>query len=105
MSESERGRKLLGLLGLAMRSGTLAVGTTAVKQMVSRGKNPILILARDAGDGQLIRIRRLEPVAGIVDDVLDRADLAAALGRNDLVVVGVADPGFVHGIRKIITGS
>jgi ribosomal protein L7Ae-like RNA K-turn-binding protein len=106
VSVDARQEKLLGMLGLAMRAGKIAVGATAVKQMAARSQRPVLlILARDAGEGQAKRFHRMENIAAVVDDVVDREGLSAALGRNDLAVVAVDDTGFVRGIRKIITGS
>lgn len=93
--------RLLALLGLAMRAGKLQVGFSAVEQAVHRGKVPLVVLASDMGASQRTRALRLEPVKGFVTDAVTGADLAAALGRNKLVIVGVCDPGFVDGIRKL----
>ena len=95
---ARRAERLLGLLGLARRAGKLAVGFSAVEQLVKRGERPLVIVARDAGAGQRARIGRWEPVRGLVDDAVDAADLAEALGRGKLSVVGLTDPGFVQGI-------
>ena len=97
----ERAERLVALLGLARRAGKLAMGYTAVGQLVRRGERPLVIVAIDAGAGQRGRIARWTPVRGLVDDVLTADDLAAALGREKLSVVGVSDPGFVAGIAKI----
>jgi ribosomal protein L7Ae-like RNA K-turn-binding protein len=97
----ERAQRLVALLGLARRAGKLAMGYTAVGQLVRRGERPLVIVAVDAGAGQRGRIARWTPVRGLVDDVLTADDLAAALGREKLSVVGVSDPGFVAGIAKI----
>jgi ribosomal protein L7Ae-like RNA K-turn-binding protein len=94
-------RKLLGLLGLANRAGKLAVGFSAVEKMVRRGQRPLVVTAQGVGTAQLEKIKRWDPVAGLILDALDAASLAAALGRDKLVVVGVADPGFIKGIRKL----
>lgn len=93
--------RLLALLGLALRAGKLQVGFSAVEQAVHRGKEPLVILAADMGPSQRTRALRFEPVRGFVTDVVTGADLAAALGRNKLVIVSVYDPGFVDGIRKL----
>lgn len=93
--------RLLALLGLAMRAGKLLVGFSAVEQAVHRGKEPLVVLASDMGASQRTRALRLEPVKGFVTGVVTGADLAAAMGRNKLVIVGVSDPGFVDGIRKL----
>jgi ribosomal protein L7Ae-like RNA K-turn-binding protein len=97
----ERAERLVALLGLARRAGKLAMGYTAVAQLVRRGERPLVIVAADAGAGQRGRIARWTPVRGLVDNVLTAEDLAAALGREKLSVVGVSDPGFVAGIAKI----
>lgn len=93
--------RLLALLGLALRAGKLQVGFSAVEQAVHRGKEPLVVVAKDMGASQRTRALRLEPVKGFVTDVVSGADLAAALGRNKLVIVSVSDPGFVDGIRKL----
>jgi len=90
--------KALGLLGLARRSGKLAVGASAVEQMVHRGKRPVVIVARDAGESQRRRMLALRPVRGFVADSFDRETLAQRFGRGELVVVAVSEPGFVSGL-------
>jgi ribosomal protein L7Ae-like RNA K-turn-binding protein len=97
--------KLLGLLGLARRAGRLAVGFSAVEQMVRRGEAPLVVVATDAGASQLGKIRRWDNLRGLVDDALTAAELARAMGRDKLVVVGVSDPGFIKGIQKLVVGG
>ena len=101
--ESTRGQedKLLGLLGLARRAGRLGMGVSAVEKMVVKGENPLVITSSDIGDSLKERVSRWEPVRGIVADVLTGEDMARALGREKLAVVGVSDSGFVKGIRKL----
>jgi len=101
MSDAADPARLLALLGLALRAGKLLVGYSAVEQAVRRGKEPLVVLATDMGASQRTRALRLQPVKGFVTGVVTGADLAAALGRNKLVIVGVSDPGFVAGIRKL----
>jgi hypothetical protein len=96
-----RADKLLNLLGLARRAGRLAVGFSAVEKLVRRGERPLVIVAKDIGSSQRAKVARWEPVAGFVDDILTSDDLAARLGREKLVVVGVSDPGFIKGIAKL----
>ena len=93
--------KLLRLLGLARRAGRLGMGFSAVEKMVGKGENPLVITAVDLGDSLKGKVSRWQPVRGIVADVLTGEDLARALGRDKLAVVGVSDSGFVKGIRKL----
>lgn len=104
MAEHGSAEKLLGLLGLARRAGKLAVGFRAVEQLVRRGDRPLVIVARDAGAAQKGKIAGWSPLRGLIDDVLDREPLAQAMGRDQLVVVGLTDPGFIKGIRRELEG-
>jgi ribosomal protein L7Ae-like RNA K-turn-binding protein len=104
MSEVDT-QKLLALLGLANRAGKLAVGFSAVEKMVRRGQRPLVILASDIGASQMSKVQRWDDgagtVAGIMREAVSQEDLARALGREKLVVVGVSDIGFVKGIEKL----
>jgi len=97
----EMADKLLGLLGLARKAGKLGLGFSAVEKMVAKGENPLVITAVDIGDSLKGKVSRWQPVRGVVADVLSGEDLARALGRDKLAVVGVSDSGFVKGIRKL----
>lgn len=105
MVQHASAEKLLGLLGLARRAGKLAVGFRAVEQLVRRGDKPLVIVARDAGTAQKGKISGWSPLRGLVDDVLDRGPLAQAMGRDQLVVVGLTDAGFIKGIRRELEES
>ena len=72
-----------------------------MEKMVAKGENPLVITSSDIGDSLKGRVSRWEPVRGIVADVLTGEDMARALGREKLAVVGVSDSGFVKGIRKL----
>ena len=98
---AENKEKLIGLLGLARKAGVLAVGFTAVEKLVKRGQRPLVVLATDVGASQRGKITRWEPVRGFLVDVLTSKEMAEAFGRDKLVVVGLSDPGFVHGIAKL----
>ncbi len=94
-------RRLLGLLGLAQRAGRLAVGISAVESMVRRGPRPLVVIARGAGESQLRKVRKLQPVLAVLENEVDREELARCLGRRELSVVAVNDSGFVKGLRKL----
>lgn len=95
--------RLLGLLGLAQRAGKLALGASAVAQMIARPRPTLLIVARDAGPGAK-KLMRLVPGERVVDGIVDRAELARAFGREDLTVAAVQESGFVRGILELVAG-
>ena len=94
--------KLLALLGLARRAGQLAVGFSAVEQLVRRPGNTLVVAATDMGASQKSKVNRFENLSGLVDDVLTGQQMAEAFGRDKLVIVGLSDPGFIKGIKKLI---
>ncbi len=101
MTADSAAERLLGLLGLARRAGQLAVGETAIEKLVVRGKRPLIIIADGCGNSLRNKVLHLQPVRGFLLGAVDRHQLAKAVGRQELAVVGVADPGFVSGIEKL----
>jgi ribosomal protein L7Ae-like RNA K-turn-binding protein len=99
------GQKLLALLGFARRAGKLTIGFTAVEKCVRREEKPMVIVASDIGASQMGKVSRWEPLSGLITDVLTGEDLAQAMGREKLSVVGVVDSGFIKGIRKLVAGG
>jgi len=97
----ENAKKVLALLGLALRAGQLALGFSAVEKLVRRGQKPLVIIATDVGASQRGKMENWTPVRGVLDDVLTGDEMAQAFGRNKLSVVGLSDPGFVKGIEKL----
>jgi len=97
----ENAQKVIGLLGLALRAGKLALGFSAVEKLVRRGEKPLVIVATDVGAASRGKIENWSPVRGLLDDVLTGDEMAQAFGRNKLSVVGLKDPGFVKGIEKL----
>ena len=94
--------KLLGLLGLARRAGKLTMGFNGVDQLVRRGQNPFVIVAKDAGPSQKNKFLGWQPVRGFLGDLLTAEEMARTLGREKLVVVGLCDRGFIKGIQKML---
>ncbi|MCP4293204.1 MAG: hypothetical protein GY780_15375 [bacterium] len=94
--------KLLALLGLARRAGKLSMGFNAVEQLSRKPAKVLLITASDMGGAQKSKALRFENLAGVLDDALDSKQLAEAFGRNKLAIIGLSDPGFIKGIKKLI---
>ncbi len=94
--------KLLALLGLARRAGRLAMGFSAVEQLVRKRGRVLVIAAADMGAAQKSKVERFENLAGLIDDALTSEQLAEAFGRNKLAIIGLSDPGFIKGIKKLI---
>ena len=91
---SGQDRDLLQLVGLARRAGFAVVGTQAVRDAARRGELSVVVVAEDATENARRRIRgmmersELQVVAGGT-----RSSLGQAVGRSEVVVVGIRDRG------------
>jgi ribosomal protein L7Ae-like RNA K-turn-binding protein len=94
--------KMLALLGLARRAGRLAIGFSAVEQLVRQPRKVLIVAASDMGASQKSKVLRFENLAALIDDALTSEQLAEAFGRNKLAIIGLSDSGFVKGIKKLI---
>ncbi len=90
--EAGLARQALSALGLARRSGDVAVGFEKARALLAEGAGGVLINAADGGeDGR----RKLKSVAGdaAVVEAFAEAELAAALGRDEPTVHAVIRKG------------
>lgn len=99
----EAERRALEILGLARRAGRVELGTRAVREAGAEGRLLCVILAEDAGGNARGRLERV--VGGDRVRLLrvsSRRRLGAALGREDLVTVGVTDEGFARLVAGLL---
>jgi ribosomal protein L7Ae-like RNA K-turn-binding protein len=91
--------RLVRLLGLGVRAGSVVIGVAGVRAGLQRGKLACVVLARDAGQRTMEKVARLAearktpvlrgPIA---------AELGAGLGRPPVQAVGVVDPALARGL-------
>jgi ribosomal protein L7Ae-like RNA K-turn-binding protein len=87
--------KVLGLLGLARRAGAVSPGVEATRRSLGTGEVRLVLLATDASETQLEKVRGLIRRRGVpVRHVAARDALGKALGRGRLSVVGVTTRSF-----------
>jgi ribosomal protein L7Ae-like RNA K-turn-binding protein len=92
LEKMERGRRAeaLQLLGLARRAGGVVSGTDAARRSVRKGEARLVLMAGDASDVQLDKVRNILKNRPIPWGTLgDRATLGAAVGRGPVSVVAV----------------
>ncbi|MBX9796638.1 DUF448 domain-containing protein [Sphingomonas sp.] len=97
-------------LGLAAKAGMLLAGGDRIEQAAREGRLKLLLHAADAGaDGtrrlaQAWRVGRGEEGSGLAGLVLplSRATLSVALGRENVVHVGITDPGAARRLRDAL---
>lgn len=88
-------RRCLDLVGLARRAGELVAGYDQVTDLLRQRKAGLVLEARDASAAGRRRVEAL--AAGLpVVAAFDRAELGAAIGRDDIVHVALS----VGGVQR-----
>jgi ribosomal protein L7Ae-like RNA K-turn-binding protein len=94
-------QRIMRLIGLGVRGRGAVVGVEQVREAAKRNKVAIAIVATDASTNSLDKIvpllnaRRVRFV-----EVPSAAELGAAVGREQTVVVGIVDRQLAKGIRE-----
>lgn len=92
-------RRCLDLVGLARRAGALVAGFDQVAEALRLRRCALVLTARDgAADGR----RRIEALARDVPvlDPFGRTELGGAVGRDEIVHVGIAEGGLAQQLLK-----
>ncbi|MCK9235483.1 MAG: ribosomal L7Ae/L30e/S12e/Gadd45 family protein [Acholeplasmataceae bacterium] len=83
------------LIGLALRARKITLGTELTIQKLRKNEIHLIVLAHDASlntkkkvldKASTYHTRVIEPLSG--------RELSQALGKNDIKVIGITDPGF-----------
>jgi ribosomal protein L7Ae-like RNA K-turn-binding protein len=95
-------RRLLGLLGLGVRSRGAILGVERVRDAAKRGRLAAAVVAPDASRHSrdkvmpLLAARKVPVVEGP-----NAAALGAAFGRDTAAVVGIVDPDLARGVTAL----
>ncbi len=95
----EQARRVLGLVGLGLRSRNAVVGVEQVRAAARKGTVVLALVAVDAAENStakllpLLRARRVRVLDG-----LTAAQLGAVAGRNQTAAIGIMDRALANGI-------
>lgn len=97
-----RAESVLGLLGIALRGGKLALGEQPVADMAEAKKARVILLACDAAENSKKRARALSERFGVplLEMPCSKEQLGGALGRASLAVCAVTDMGIAVAAAK-----
>ena len=105
MNEVTR-RRVLRLLGLGVRSRGAVIGVEQVRESVKRNKVAFAVVASDAATNSLDKIVPLLNARRVrFIEVPSSAELGAAVGRVQTVVVGIVDRQLAAGVRDSVTSA
>ena len=97
-----REKKILGMLGLATAGGRIALGDSAVREALFRGKAQLIIFARDCGENTREKISRQCIEKGVSHiEFSDKETIGKAVGREGKAVVALTDSGFAKAVEKL----
>ena len=97
-------KRLIGLLGLAARSGNILVGQKMLKRYISGGfKDKIVIFASDYGESVEAILRKCE-ANGVpcVRLSIGKEELGRKLGKKEVSAIGITEKSFAQGIKNMI---
>lgn len=96
-------KKISGLLGLSTASGRIALGDSAVRDAIFRGKAQLVIFAADCGENTKEKIMRLCLEKGVpTTEFSDKETIGKAVGREGKAVVALTDAGFAKAVQKLL---
>lgn len=100
---AERERRLLGLIGLGVRSRRAVVGVEQVRVAVQRRRLVLAIVAPDVSRHSKDKIVPLLKARGIrVVEGPTAERLGAAVGKERTAVVGIVDVDLARGIGEVV---
>lgn len=99
-------QRMLRLLGLGMRSRGVIVGVEQVREGAKRNKVVFAVVASDASSNSLNKVVPLLNARRVrFIEVPSAAELGAAVGRDQTVVVGIVDRQLAAGVRDLVTAA
>lgn len=99
-------QRVLRLLGLGMRSRGVVVGVEQVREGAKRNKVVFAVVAANASANSLDKIIPLLNARRVrFIEVPSAAELGAAVGRDQTVVVGIVDRQLARGVRDLVTSA
>ena len=99
----QRDMEALKLVGLTRRAGRAVIGTRAVREAARRGSLSLALVARDAGDNARSRVVPVFDATGTTWlPCGSHAALGRSIGRDRVVVIGIADARLARRIREVL---
>lgn len=97
-------RRLLDLLGLAARAGSVVTGTGSVRQAVREEQVHRVFLAEDAAPGQRQKLEPLLQARQVPSHIMfSRVELGSAVGRSPVSALGVTDLKLARRLGELVS--
>jgi ribosomal protein L7Ae-like RNA K-turn-binding protein len=99
------GSNSLAYIGLAYRAGRALAGTAACEKGIKTREVRLLLMQRELSEGTRNKFLRISERSGVEVRVVDEpGSIGRAIGRPEVMLVGVLDRGLADAARNIIDG-
>ena len=108
VANDESKRRIVGMLGFAMRAGKLILGTELVCRAMPTGRVKLAVISSTASDGTVKKLRTKSEFYNIPSVTVDigTEELGGLLGKtHPTAAVAVTDDGFAKEIMKATSVS
>jgi ribosomal protein L7Ae-like RNA K-turn-binding protein len=96
-------RRVLGLVGLGVRSRGAVVGVERVREAAKKGKLVLAVIAVDASKHSLSKVVPLLEARQVrIVRAPSAASLGQAVGRDHTATVGIVNRELARGIRELV---
>ena len=92
--------KVQSFVGLARRSGSVALGRSACRRAAHQGKLRLLVLAQGAG-ASVVRDSGAAEGVPVLQSELDKEQWGQQLGRGSVAVLGITDVDLARGLLQV----
>ena len=96
------GSNSLSYISLAYRAGRALAGTAACEKGIKQGKVKLLFMQRGLSEGTVEHFSQLCSRYGVQTRMMD--SVGCAIGRMEIMLVGVTDQGLADAAMDIIDG-
>ena len=94
------GAKVESFVGLARRSGAIALGRSACRRAAHKGKLRLLVLAKGAG-ASVVRDSGAAEGVPILQSEMTKEEWGQRLGRSSVAVLGFTDADLSRGLLQV----
>jgi ribosomal protein L7Ae-like RNA K-turn-binding protein len=93
----------LAYIGLAYRAGRAMTGTAACEEGIKQGKIKLLLMQHKLSEGTVEHFTQLCDRFGVQTKMMED-DIGRAIGRPEIMLIGVTDQGLADAAMNIIDG-
>ena len=99
-------KKILGLIGLAVKAGKICFGADSVENEIKKQKVKLVIVANDASERTKDKFKKLcnqHNIEIIIQEEIE--NLSKAIGKSNKAIIGIKEENLSKEIQKINNGG